>query len=195
MFVCVCVFVCVSDDVLALYICTTYLCRLLAIDWCFLLQKRLWLKFILSYLISYYSDRKALNSLYFPRLVSVVQPHIVNPYSSFDCIMIYILIATIHWEILHELKTAKNMNKKVHVLTYIRHVFVSGQIMFYRIQGYGKHQWSWNLLPIIVILYFLLLTEWRFFEYHLVIELIYVSIFFSAAGHHHRHQQLHISMA
>ena len=44
----------------------------------------IWMKIV--EVSSYYSGGKVLSSLYFLMLVSVVQPHIVTPYSSFECV-------------------------------------------------------------------------------------------------------------
>ena len=57
------------------------------------------------------------SSLYFYRLAPVVQPNIGNPYTSFDCIYIYIHLVAILGGIFSNM--VKNTNYIFHILTYI----------------------------------------------------------------------------
>ena len=100
------------------------------------------------------------------------------------------------------------MDKIVDILTRFQYVFVPGQIIFLHINPNTSsfrlililsesrdmeklsnyRDWSWNLLPIIMTIDFLLLLERQLFEYHLVTKFIHV-VCGSAVRHY---QQIHM---
>ena len=143
---------------------------------------------------SYYSDSKALNLLYFPRLVLIVQPNVVNPHSSFDR--------------MYDLNNLSN-NYLGNILRRRRSTWLNSSYFDTlsicvrpRTNGYCTYKpkqfalsthynlsesndmkkssnwkdWSWNLILIIIMtLDFLPLVERQVFENHLVIGFIHGS--------------------